>query len=137
MGFIFSQASNVEALIASLIRKANTRTFVLRHYSTFMNGKDFLKLNSALVRSILEYTLVTYGPMLSKSQSNHLERVQKNCLKIMFRYRKLYEELLSESGLATLKHRRGVGQGLLKSSLCRSKGKGKVPPGCLSAEPVT
>ena len=118
MGFIFSQASNVEALIASLIRKANTRTFVLRHYSTFMNGKDFLKLNSALVRSILEYTLVTYGPMLSKSQSNHLE-------------------LLSESGLATLKHRRGVGQGLLKSSLCRSKGKGKVPPGCLSAEPVT
>ena len=90
----------------NLIRKANTRTFVLRHYSTFMSGKDLITLYSSLVRSILEYSSVTYGPMLSKHQSNRLEKVQRNCLRIMFGYGKDYGDLLSESGVETLKTRR-------------------------------
>ena len=71
-----------------------------------MSGKDLIKLYSALVRSILEYSSVTYGPMLSKSQSNQLERVQKQCLRIMFGYGRSYSDLLSVSGLDTLRDRR-------------------------------
>ena len=55
---------------------------------------------------MLEYNSVTYGPMLSKAQSNRLEQVQKNCLKIMFGYGKPYAELLEVSGMETLKARR-------------------------------
>ena len=71
-----------------------------------MGGKDLILLYNSLVRSILEYSSVTYGPMLTKSQSNRLEQVQKRCLRIMFGYLKTYQDLLSESGLETLKHRR-------------------------------
>ena len=84
LGFIFSSKPNVEAQVANLIRKANTRTFVIRHYSTFMHGKDLVLLYSSLARSILEYSSVTYGPLLSKGRSNQLEQVQKRCLKVTY-----------------------------------------------------
>ena len=80
LGFIFSNKPNPELQIQNLIRRANARTFVLRYYSKFMEGNDLTKLYSALIRSVLEYSSVTYGPMLSKAQSNRLEQVQKNCL---------------------------------------------------------
>ena len=71
-----------------------------------MSGKDLIKLYLALVRSILEYRSVTYSPMQSKSQSNRLEKVQKQCLRIIFGYGRSYDDLLSVSGLDTLKTRR-------------------------------
>ena len=70
-----------------------------------MLGKDLIKLYSSFVRSILEYSSVTYGLMISKSQSNRLENVQKRCLQIIFGYRKSYQDLLAEYGLKTLKTR--------------------------------
>ena len=78
----------------------------MRHYSTFMKGKDLTKLYTALVRLILEYSSVTYGLMLSKSQSNRLEQVQKRCLRIIFGFKDSYEDLLSKAGLESLKDRR-------------------------------
>ena len=71
-----------------------------------MPGEDLRKLYCGLVRSVIEYSSVTYGPMLTKFQANEIENVQKRCLRCMFGYNKSYEELLRESGLDTLLGRR-------------------------------
>ena len=106
LGFIFSDYPNVSAQIDNLISRANKRVFVLRYYAAFMPGKDLVKLYCSLVSSILEYSSVTYHSMLTRSQVNRLENVQKWCLKCIFGYGHTYPELLGESGLQTLKARR-------------------------------
>ena len=80
--------------------------FVLRYYSRFLPGKALTKLYCALVRSVLEYSLVTYHSMLTRKQSNDLEIIQKKCLRCIFGYKKTFEELLSGSGMSTLEARR-------------------------------
>ena len=71
-----------------------------------MPGKDLLKLYGSLVRSVIEYSSVTYHSMLTKFQSNQLENIQKRCLRCLFGWNKSYADLLAESGLPTLASRR-------------------------------
>ena len=92
--------------IDNIINRATKRMFVLRYYSQFMPGRDLTKLYSALVRSVLEYSSVTYHSLLTRKQENDLETVQKKCLRCIFGYGKSYEDLLGESGMTTLKVRR-------------------------------
>ena len=112
LGFIFSESPDCNSQVSSLIKKATRRKYILCHYSKFMPGSDLKKLYCSLVRSVLEYSAVTYGPQISKYQSNRIENVQKQCLKIMYGYNKCYNDLLIESGLETLHDRR---QKLLQS----------------------
>ena len=106
LGFLFSDNPDVSAQISNLITRAAKRLFVLRYYSTFMPGNDLKKLYCALVRSVIEYSSVTYHSMLSKKQENDLEMLQKKCLRCIYGYNKSYDELLKESGLEPLKTRR-------------------------------
>ena len=71
-----------------------------------MPGNDLRKLYCGLVRSVVEYSSVTYGPILSKSQDDEIENIQKRCLRCMYRYDKTYSQLLEESKLETLRVRR-------------------------------
>ena len=73
-----------------------------------MPGSDLKKLYSGLVRSVIEYSSITYGPMLTQYQSNTIENIQKRCLRAMYGYNKSYAELLEESGFQTLKNRREI-----------------------------
>ena len=59
-----------------------------------------------MVRSVIEYSSVTYGPLLTQYQDHELENIQKRCLRCMYGYNKSYAQLLEESGLQTLKARR-------------------------------
>ena len=106
LGFMFTERPEVACQIDNLISRATKRMFVLRYYSRFMPGKDLKKLYAALVRSVLEYSSVTYHSMLTKKQENDLENVQKKCLRCIYGYTKTYEDLLKESGMQTLKDRR-------------------------------
>ena len=77
LGFVFSQNPNVDMQIENLVKKSMSRLFVLRYYAKFMRGNDLKKLYCALVRSVLEYSSVTYHSMVTKYQENQLENVQK------------------------------------------------------------
>ena len=55
---------------------------------------------------MLEYSAVSFTSQISKFQSNRIENIQKQCLKIMYGYDKSYKDLLELSGLETLKDRR-------------------------------
>ena len=54
----------------------------------------------------MEYSSVTFGPMLAKYEKNRLENVQKKCLRIIYGYGLDYETLLQMADLETLDTRR-------------------------------
>ena len=66
LGFVYGERPDVSCQIDNLITRATKGMFVLRYYSRFMLGKDLRKLYSSLVRSVLEYSSVTYHSMLTK-----------------------------------------------------------------------
>ena len=106
LGFYFSEKPNVNRQVENIIRRAMIRFFVFRKFSQFMPGCDLRKLYCGYVRSMIEYSSVTYGPMLTQYQLNELENIQKRCLKCMYGFDKKYNELLRESGLGSLSKRR-------------------------------
>ena len=54
----------------------------------------------------MEYSSITFGPMMSRYDSNRLENLQKKCLRNIYGYGIKYEELLDISDLETLEERR-------------------------------
>ena len=107
LGFQFSNRPYVHAQVDYLINRAASRSFVIRRLSGVGVNKERLKnIYCSIVRSVLEYSSVRYGPMLAQYEKNRLENVQKNCLRSIFGFEKSYEELLSESCLESLEVRR-------------------------------
>ena len=72
--------------------------------------KDKLRdVFTSIMRSVLEFSSVVYHSLLSKFQSNLLDKVQKKTLRMIYGYEKSYKELLElleESGLQSLADRR-------------------------------
>ena len=54
----------------------------------------------------MEYCSVIYHPLLTLSQSEQLERLQKITLRIIFGFDRTYEDVLALSNLKTLEERR-------------------------------
>ena len=61
-----------------------------------------------LVRPCFDYASVVYHPMLTKTQSEALERVQRKILKIIYGWDMSYSEALRKSGLERLDVRRSI-----------------------------
>ena len=107
LGFNCSEYPNVNAQIEYITQRAASRFFVIRRLANLNVDKNRLKtIHCSIVRSIIEYSSVTYGPMLARYQAKKLEDLQKRCLKTIFGYDKSYEELLIEADLKTLEERR-------------------------------
>ena len=72
-----------------------------------MNTKSLVKIFTTQIRSVLEFGAVTWHPMLTKENSNAIERVQKTALAIILSpdYRS-YEEALDITKLERLDKRR-------------------------------
>ena len=120
LGFIFNQKPNVHSQVDNIIDRAASRSFVLRHLSNINCDKKKLRnVYCSIVRSVLEYSSVVYGPMLTKYQSNRIENIQKRCLRSIYGFKLGYDELLEESGLKTLEQRRE--EATLKFALKASK----------------
>ena len=90
-----------------LINKAASRSFVIRYLAGVQVDKTWLtNVYCSIIRSILEYSSVTFGPMLPAYLSNMLENVQKRCLRSIYGQKLSYQELLDLSGLDSLEQRR-------------------------------
>ena len=107
LGFVFNSKPNVNSQVDHIINKASCRSFVLRNLASQSSNKCKLKnVYCAVIRSVLVYSSVTFGPMLAQYQKNRIENIQKRCLRSIFGFDKAYPELLEESGLVTLEERR-------------------------------
>ena len=82
-------------------------SFVIRRLAGVKVDKTRLtRIYTSIVRSVLEYSSVTFGPMITKYDVNRMENIQKNCLGSILGFDKKNEDLLEESGLQTLEVRR-------------------------------
>jgi hypothetical protein len=54
----------------------------------------------------VEYCSVVYGPLLTAAQSERIERLQSQSLKIIYGFDLSYRKLLEKTGLETLESRR-------------------------------
>ena len=107
LGFQFSNKPEVHTQIDYLINRAASRSFVIRRLAGVKVDKTRLtRIYTSIVRSVLEYSSVTFGPMITKYDANRMENIQKHCLRSILGYDKKYEDLLEESGLETLETRR-------------------------------
>ena len=108
LGFIFGSSPDISEQIDSIVTKFRRRVWVLRHLrKANIPHADLVKLYSSLVLPVLDFTCVIYHSMLTKTQAQKLESLQKLALKIIYGVTGVpYTELLERSGLQTLHTRR-------------------------------
>ena len=84
---MFGMKPTVNAQIDHVVNRATSRTFVLRHLAGFGDDKTKLRnIYCSIIRSVMEYSSVTFGPMMPKYEKNRLENIQKKCLRIIYGY---------------------------------------------------
>jgi hypothetical protein len=107
LGFHFGKNTTVKLHINETVKKARRRFWVLRHLKRHgLEEEELLKVYCSILRSVVEYCSVVYGPMMSAEQSENIERVQSQALKCIYGFEFSYRELLEKTGLEKLKDRR-------------------------------
>ena len=107
LGFVFGSRPTADAHIASIKTKFRRRLWLLRNLKrSNLNSKDLTDAYTCFLRPILEYCSNVFHSMLNLTQSNEIEKLQKNALKMIFGYDYSYTDLLEMSNLTTLHERR-------------------------------
>ena len=84
-----------------------------------MSSTDLLVFYKAIVRPVLEYACPAWHPGLTKTQSDHIETIQKQALQIIYPSLS-YRGALGASGLPTLSDHR---ESICKKLFCDIKNK--------------
>ena len=71
-----------------------------------MDEAGLLKVYETVLRPSAEYSSIIYGCLIPEYISNRLELIQKQAAKIIFGYNTVYEQLLEDGKIETLKQRR-------------------------------
>ena len=88
------------------IKNANQIVGLIRRSFSYLDGRSFVKLYTALVRPHLEYAQCVWSPNLKRHQDN-LERVQERATKLVDHMNGIeYKERLKALNLSTLSFRR-------------------------------
>ena len=75
LGFTFSNRPTIHAQVDYIMSRAASRFFVIRQLAGIGVDKTKLKnIYCSIVRSVIEYSSVTYGPMLAKYQGRGEEK---------------------------------------------------------------
>jgi hypothetical protein len=93
--------------VAETVKKTRRRFWMLRHLKNHgLNEKELVTVYNSCIRSCIEFASVVYGPMLTEEQSAELEKLQGQCLKIIFGFNKSYREVRELGGVELLAERR-------------------------------
>ena len=107
LGFNFDTHPNVSAHMKVVQRKFKCRLWSLRHLKKNGFSKpDLVKVYKAMILPVAEYCSAVFHPLITKSDSNELERIQMQALKGIFGWNFSYSDLLLRSGLDRLDVRR-------------------------------
>ena len=76
LGFKFSNVPNVHEQINHIVNRATSRSFVIRNLSNFDADKTKLyNVYCSLIRSVMGYSSVIFGSMMTKYDKNRLENI--------------------------------------------------------------
>ena len=107
LSFSFDERPTVAAHVEFIRKKFYSRSWLLRHLKQAgVPLADIAKIYTAAIRSVIEYAVPVYGPMLSGVQSEELERLQRQSLKLIYGYRVSYSKTLELADMKSLSKRR-------------------------------
>ena len=107
LGFMLSSSGDMSAQVFYLKSKFCTKFWTIIHLRRAgIKGLQLYKLYAALVRPVLETNCVIFHPMMTATQSEELERLQKLAFRVCFGFHLSYRAALEMWNLSTLANRR-------------------------------
>ena len=107
LGFWFGQRPNVDVHLEKLLTKFRSRLWALRHLrKSGMCQSDLLFIYLAVLRPVLDFAAPAYHSLLTATQRDLLESLQRRVFKIIYGNNTSYRAALELSGVSTLNDRR-------------------------------
>ena len=107
VGFNFDCSPTVKYHVESMCNKFRAKIWSLRKLKRGGMGQgDMLFIYSSVLRPIVEFACVTYGPMLTADLTSKVEKLQLRAMKIIYGFRVSYRTVLEMTSLQTLQERR-------------------------------
>ena len=107
LGFWFGTRPNVDVHVGKLLTKFRARLWSLRHLKkSGMCSRDLLYVYNSILKPVLDFAAPAYHSLLTVTQTESLERLQKKALSIIYGQQFSYLEAMAVSNLCTLKERR-------------------------------
>ena len=107
LGFNFGTSPTVNLHVSIMCGKFRAKLWSLRKLKRAgMGWTDLHFIYTRVLRPIIEYASVTYGPMLSLEMSKEIERLQLHVMKIVHGNTVSYNTVIKETDLKTLQERR-------------------------------
>ena len=107
LGFNFNNIPSVSYHISIMCQKFRAKLWSLRKLKRAgMDWSDLHFIYTSVLRPVIEYASVTYGPMLTAEQSRDIERLQLRVMKIVHGNTVSYGTVIEETNLKTLEERR-------------------------------
>lgn len=109
VGFNFNSSPTVKHHITIMCNKFRSKLWSLRKLKrNGMAQSDLIFIYKSVLRPILEFCCVTYGPMLTAELSSQIERLQLRVMKVIYGMRVSYRTVLEMTSLETLQQRRNT-----------------------------
>ena len=106
LGFYFGQTPDAEEHVRSIERKMMARMWILRHLKRAgVPQEDLNSIFKTLLRPVIDYAAPVYSSLLTKGQSDRLERLQMWAYKIVYGFNVSYDTVQREAGVQLLKDR--------------------------------
>ena len=107
LGFWFGRTPSAGTHIDKMLSKFRSRLWSLRHLKrNGMSAEDLLFVYKTILRPVLEFAAPTYHSLLTKTQSEKIEALQKRALKIIYGVESSYDEQLKNGIVERLSDRR-------------------------------
>ena len=107
LGFWFGRRPNANVHVKKMAAKFRSRLWALRHLKNAgMEVEDLKKIYISVVLPVLDFACPTYHPLLSQTQADLLESLQKRASKIIFGFGSSYRDLIARGKLQLLEERR-------------------------------
>ena len=107
IGFHFNTKPTVGFHVEIMCQKFRCKLWSLRQLKKSGMGQvDLLVVYKTILRPVLEYACVTYGPMLTEEMNKNIEKLQLRVMKIIYGRTVSYNTVLEMTSLEILRERR-------------------------------
>lgn len=107
LGFTFGQKPTAEAHVRIMLIKMRRRLWIIIHLKNAgMEKKDLVAVYFSMIRSVADFAAVAYHSLLTRGQSDSIEKIQLRAFKIIYGENTSYESVLKTLNYETLKQRR-------------------------------
>ena len=107
LGYMLGTAPGATDQVNFIKKKFRAKFWSLIHLrKANIKERRLFKLYAAIIRPVLETNCVVFHPMLTVTQSNELERLQKQVVRLCFGHNRPYDDICLIHNIKTLRERR-------------------------------